>query len=357
MSFIDSYRRDVLRHNQEISKLQRDKGYEAGKRADLQRRIASDSEAASRSSSPSTKQSKLRDIERHQRDIASVERRIADYESKIAREQERMADAQKKLSQEEDREFQKREREQENASRAQETRMRAITGKLQTHDTLHAHTFAELRRLSDLPEKITVLFLAANPLDQNQLRLDEEARAITETIRKSKHRDSVQLISAWAVRPPDVLQELNERKPEIVHFSGHGSDRDEIVFQDDQGQAKLVSKEAIVQLMMACSGNIRLVFFNTCYSHNQAEAVVQHVEAAIGMKTSIGDEPARIFASQFYSAIGFGLSVEKAFQQARALVMMEGVGEEDTPELFVRPGLSHADIIIVRPTDATESPI
>lgn len=348
------YRRDAQRHSEEISRLQRDKGREAGKRADIQRRISSDSEAASRATSPSTRQSRLRDVERHQRDLVSVERNIAGYEEKIAHAHQRLSDAQKKLSQEETREFEKRQREQEKQARESETRMRRITSTLQTHDRQHAETAAKIRRLEDLPEKITVLFLAANPLDQEQLRLDEEARAITETIRKSKHRDSVHLITAWAIRPPDVLQELNERKPAIVHFSGHGSDQDEIVFQDDQGQAKLVSKEAIVQLMMACSGNIRLVFFNTCYSHNQAEAVVQHVEAAIGMKTSIGDGAARIFASQFYSAIGFGLSVEVAFSQAKALLMMEGIGEEDTPELFVHVGISAADIVIVRPPNNAE---
>jgi hypothetical protein len=355
MSFIDMYRRDVQRHSEEIVRLQRDKGREASKRADIQRRIASDTEGASRSTSASTKQSRLRDVERHQRDLVNVEKNIASYEDKIAREQQRVSDAQKKLAQEEDREFKKREREQESQTRAHETRMRTITSTLQTHDRKHAETAAKLRQLEDLPEKITVLFLAANPMDQEQLRLDEEVRAITDTIRKSKHRDSVQLISAWAIRPPDVLQEINERKPAIVHFSGHGSDRDEIVFQDDQGQTKLVTKEAIVQLMMACSGDIRLVFFNTCYSRNQAEAVVQHVDAAIGMKTSIADDAARIFASQFYSAIGFGLSIEKAFQQARALIMMEGISEEDTPELFVRHGLVAADVVIVRPPEGAAS--
>ncbi len=352
MSFIDSYRRDVVRHSEEITRLQRDKGREAGKRADLQRRISSDSEAGSRSSSPSTRQSKLRDVERHQRDMVNVEKNIASYEEKIAREQQRMGDAQKKLAQEEDREFKKREREQQNQTQAHERRMRTINTTLQTHNAWHAETTEKLRRLTDLPEKITVLFLAANPLDQEQLRLDEEARAIADTIRKSKHRDSVQLSTAWAVRPPDVLLELNEKKPAIVHFSGHGSEQDQIVFQDDQGEAKMVSKDAIVQMMMACSGDIRLVFFNTCYSRNQAEAVVQHVEAAIGMKTSIGDDAARVFASQFYSAIGFGHSVEVAFNQAKALLMMEGIGEEDTPELFVRGGLSANDIVIVKPPDA-----
>ena len=349
MSFVDSYRRDVQRHSEEIAKLQRDKGREAGKRADIQRRISSDTEAASRTTSQSTRQSKSRDIERHQRDLVNVEKNIASYEDKIAREQERMSNAQKRLAQEEDREFQKRQREQEGQARAAERRMRTVTNTLESHGRQHQETAAKLRRLEDLPEKITVLFLAANPLDQQQLRLDEEARSITETIRKSKHRDSVELVSAWAVRPPDVLQELNERKPAIIHFSGHGSDQDEIIFQDDQGGTKAVSKDAIVQLMTACSGGIRLVFFNTCYSRNQAEAVVQHVDAAIGMKTSVGDDAARIFASQFYSAIGFGLSVETAFQQAKALLMMEDIPEEDTPELFVRQGLTGADVVILRP--------
>lgn len=95
--------------------------------------------------------------------------------------------------------------------------------------------------------------------------------------------------------------------------------------------------------------NIRLVFFNTCYSINQAEAVSQFVDATIGMNTSIGDETARIFSSQFYSAIGFGLSVAKAFQQAKALVMMEGIPEENTPELFIKNGLNAEEIILVQP--------
>jgi len=205
--------------------------------------------------------------------------------------------------------------------------------------------------LKNLPEKIVVLFLAANPLDQQQLRLDEEARSITEIIRKTKHRDSVKFESCWAIRPIDVLQALNEFIPSIVHFSGHGSDTDEIVFQDSQGKTKLVSKEAIVQTMMASSDGIRLVFFNTCYSVNQAEAVTEHVEAAIGMNTSIGDEAARVFSSQFYSSIGFGLSVQKAFDQAKALLMMEGIEEENTPELFVKAGLDATELFIVKPKE------
>jgi len=91
-------------------------------------------------------------------------------------------------------------------------------------------------------------------------------------IRKSEYRDSITFETRWALRPLDVLQVINELQPAIVHFSDHGSDMDEIVFQNPDGSAKLVTKEAIVQTMMASSEHIRLVFFNTCYSYRQAEA-------------------------------------------------------------------------------------
>jgi hypothetical protein len=146
-----------------------------------------------------------------------------------------------------------------------------------------------------------------------------------------------------------VLQALNELRPGVIHFSAHGSDLDEIVFQNNEGQAKFVSKEAIVQTMAAASGEIRLVFFNTCYSRNQAEAVVKHVPAAIGMTTAIGDTAARVFAAQFYSAIGFGLSIKQAFDQAKAALLLEGIREEDTPELFVAEGVDADTLILVKP--------
>ncbi len=352
MSLLDMYRRNVQRKNEEIAKFQKDKASEQKKLADLSRKINAASQALSRTSSQSTAQSKLREIQRHQDDAARIEKKVADFEEKISRKRNELIQEEKKVAREEEQELKKRQREADRQSRENEKRMRNISGTLRRHDQLHFETQATLKQLKQLPEKIVVLFLAANPIDLGQLRLDEEARAIGEMIRKAKHRDAVKLESCWAVQPLDVLQALNEYQPTIVHFSGHGSDEDEIVFQDSHGNAKLVSKDAIVQTMMASSENIRLVFFNTCYSRNQAEAVVEHVEAAIGMKTSIGDKAARVFGAQFYSSIGFGLPVSKAFSQAKAAMMLEGITEEDVPELFIKSGLIADEIVLVQPQEA-----
>ena len=203
--------------------------------------------------------------------------------------------------------------------------------------------------LARLPETIKVLFVASNPLDQNQLRLDEEIRAITEKVRASDYRDSVQFVSRWAARPSDLLQALNEHKPHVVHFSGHGSINNELIFQADDGSTKLVSQKAIVTTISTVPDNIRLVVFNACFSQAQAEAVTQNVEAAIGMSDAIGDDAARVFAAQFYSAIGFGCSVKKAFAQGISALLVEGIPEEEIPRIFTQEGIDSEDIVLVRP--------
>lgn len=161
--------------------------------------------------------------------------------------------------------------------------------------------------------KTKILFFASNPKDVTPLNLDEEIRSITTKIRASEHRDALDLISRWAVRPDDLLQELNTHKPTVVHFSGHGSSSGELVLMDDLRQAKTVSPDALKALFSTLRDNVRLVVLNACYSKTQAEAIAQVIDCVIGMNTSIGDNAAITFAASFYRAIGFGCSVKESF--------------------------------------------
>lgn len=345
----ESERRRVQSITKDIARLQQEKAREFEKVAGYQKQSNSAYASAQRASSPSSAQSYLRDGQRYSEQAASAQKNVANIEEKIAREYGRLTDAQSSLVREEEREASNRRQSEERAQREHQQRVRDIGRTLTRHDDLHRETMSAIERLSKLPKKIVVLFMAANPLGQQQLRLDEEARSISEMIRKSAHRDSVKLESCWAVRPVDLLQALNEHRPRILHFSGHGSQQDEIILQDATGAAKPVSKAAITYMLSTASGEVQLVFFNTCFSSNQAEAVVQHVPAAIGMNDSIGDEAARVFAAAFYSAIGFGLSVRRAYEQAKAALMVESIPEECTPELFAGAGVNVENLILVKP--------
>lgn len=342
MSLIDSYRNTLQRKREEVAKLTASKAKIHKKYAECSAKAQKASEAANKSKSAATIKTKLREAERFSKNASKEAENLAKIEAKISSKQKEVDRALRQVNDLEEKQSKKQ-------SKEQEKRFEQVKRTLSEHDRLHQSTIIELEQLTKLPEKIAIAFFAANPLDQDLLRLDEEVRSIQEMLRKSLHRDSIAFHSFWATRSIDILQSLNETNPTVVHFSGHGSDRDELVLQDNKGDTKLITKEAIVQTMVATESNIRLVLFNTCFSEGQAEAIVQHVDAAIGMSDSISDEAARVFSSQFYSSIGFGLSIALAFEQAKAALMLEGIPESETPRLFVRENKDPNSMVIVKP--------
>lgn len=197
------------------------------------------------------------------------------------------------------------------------------------------------------PMKTTVLFLAANPDNVTKLALDRESRAIREKIRSSDYQKALEFKTEWGVRPDDLLQYLNEYRPHIVHFSGHGSISDELVLHDQADQPKLVSKAALRALFTTLKDNVRLVVLNACYSRSQGEAIVEVIDCAVGMKSAIGDNAAIIFAASFYRGLGFGRSVKDAFNQGVTALLLEGVPEENTPELLVKDGVDASQVWLV----------
>ena len=219
------------------------------------------------------------------------------------------------------------------------------------------HLYHELRAEKGISEqrgaegaevKARVVFLAANPEGTNRLALDEEIREITAKVRASTHRERLEIHSHWAVRPDDLLQVLNEHRPQIVHFSSHGSCNDEIILCDRNGMPKPVALPALEELFRVLRGEIRVVILNACYSKSQAEAIVRHVDCAIGMRRSIGDVAAITFIASFYRSIGFGHSVKRAFEEGRTALLLEGIPEENTPELLTRRGVDPSKVVIVR---------
>lgn len=188
---------------------------------------------------------------------------------------------------------------------------------------------------------------ASNPEDQARLRLDKEARDVREAIERAKHRDSVALESRWAVRTRDLFQALNSGEPTIVHFSGHGAADGSLVFEDDFGGTKLVPPSAMAIALSTMTDRVRLLVFNACFSEAQAIEVTKSVQAAIGMSTSISDGAAVLFAATLYSAIGFGLTLEKAFAQARAALAIDYPDERETPRLYVAEGVDASEIVYV----------
>lgn len=185
------------------------------------------------------------------------------------------------------------------------------------------------------PKKVVrILFLAANPKDTPQLRLDEEVRAIDHALLQAEFRDRFDIKQHWAVRVFDIQSYLLRHKPDIVHFSGHGSSSSEIILEDNTGNSRPVSTRALSQLFSVLKDNIRCVVLNACYSEQQAKAIAEHIDCVVGMSRSISDPAAIGFAASFYQAIGYGRSIRTAFDLGCAQIDLEDLGEQSTPKLL-----------------------
>ncbi len=160
---------------------------------------------------------------------------------------------------------------------------------------------------------VKILFLAVNPRDTTSLRLDREMRAIDEQLRHSPNADQFQIEQRWAVRTRDLMQALLDVEPQIVHFCGHGEGTIGLVFEDETGSVKLVGTKALANLYQPFAEQVKCVLLNACYAEVQADAIVQHIDYAIGMRKAVQDDLAIAFSKGFYWGIGMGRSIEDAF--------------------------------------------
>lgn len=189
-----------------------------------------------------------------------------------------------------------------------------------------------------MPDKIKILFLAANPIDTGHLRLQEEARDLEERIRLGLRREAFEVVHCPAARPRDLLRGLQEVQPHIIHFSGHGSYDKQIVLQDDAGQSRPVAPEDLADLVGLFKTNLKLALMSCCYGRSQAEALNRVLDFTIGMDQPISDVGAVSFSAAFYQVLASGGSIKQAFESARLLTRMEGRPVFEVSDLLVREG-------------------
>lgn len=178
-----------------------------------------------------------------------------------------------------------------------------------------------------------MLFLAANPLETDPLKLDEEMRAIDAAIRQGEFRNELDVRSHWAIRVDDLQELLLRYRPDIVHFSGHGSQESKIILTDPWGGPTAVNPDVLSSLFSILRDNVRCVVLNACYSEDQAAGIAAYVDCVIGMTKSVSDEAAVQFSGAFYRAISYGRTVRTAFDLGCNAIRLAGLRDDAVPRL------------------------
>lgn len=201
---------------------------------------------------------------------------------------------------------------------------------------------------------IKILFLAANPLNTEPLRLDEEIRSIDATLRQVGFRDRFDLRSHWAVRISDLQELFLRYQPDIVHFSGHSNESSQIILQNEEGQGITVPALALSNLFGIFQKQIRCVMLNSCYSAEQAVGIGEHIAVVIGMSDAISDQAALQFSTAFYRGIGYGQNVQTAFILGCNQLALGGSDETHKPQLLGKADA--AQIIFDQNEPTTDKP-
>ena len=166
-----------------------------------------------------------------------------------------------------------------------------------------------------------ILILASNP--RKDLNLDREIRDLRGVIERSRNRQQFEVEDALAVRVEDLQELLFRHKPEVVHFCGHGSGQQGLVFEGNDGGERGVRAEALSELFRLFSKSVGCVLLNACYSEEQANAIVNHIDYVIGMNQAIQDDAAIAFSKGFYRALGYECSIEQAYEFGRNAIQLE----------------------------------
>jgi formylglycine-generating enzyme required for sulfatase activity len=166
-----------------------------------------------------------------------------------------------------------------------------------------------------------ILILASNP--RKDLNLDREIRDLREVIEKSRNRQEFEVEDALAVRVRDLHELLLRHRPEIVHFCGHGSGQRGLVFEGNDGGEQWVRTEALSDLFRLFASHVGCVLLNACYSEEQADAIVNHIDYVVGMNQEIRDDAAIAFSKGFYRALGYDRSINDAFEFGKNAIQLE----------------------------------
>lgn len=163
-----------------------------------------------------------------------------------------------------------------------------------------------------------ILLLSANPYED--LNLSDEVREIRNALEESKDKGKFEVIDKVSAPVDELSRILIEKKPQIVHFCGHGNG-EALIFESDKREEEV--ETSILTELFRSEQSIQCVVLNACYSERQAQELINHVDYVIGMKGEILDDAAIAFSKGFYEWLGYGKEIEKCYQHGCLMIRLK----------------------------------
>jgi hypothetical protein len=183
-----------------------------------------------------------------------------------------------------------------------------------------------------------VAFLLASPAGAGAINVGMDFREAEDAVRASAGRDKLELRAFPAAHVGTLLDALNEYRPDVVHFSGHGGE-EAVLFDgaDVRNVGGVALDFGVARKMLAATDSApKLLVLAACQTVSGADIFLDTVPIVIAMSHNISDWAAAYFSRRFYAALVSGQSILNAFNQAKAYLEAERLPDAVLPTLLNR---------------------
>jgi hypothetical protein len=157
--------------------------------------------------------------------------------------------------------------------------------------------------------KQRILYIGANSSDTNLNTEIKNEQEVIDSLMMDDTDNSKFSISSGFVGMVNEVSDLIQRKisTQIIHISGHATEKGEIVIIDKQDPTKGddLKPDTLVRFLKN-AGNVKCVLLNFCYSKKVADLIAEqalNVECVIGINGEIQSTAAVDFSKAFYKSL------------------------------------------------------
>ena len=357
----DQYKRELANLIKAASKLREDISKQEKIAGDARAEAGKKRIAASKATSPSTRDMHLRSAKSQDDRVVAAEKKIGELQARLGNNadsqlsKERslrtaLANEQSAADRAADQRRRKQKAEQDALDRAAAKRREIERNHARDLGRLGSSTVHHVMVPAPEPAMLRVLYLTASPATEGSvpLRVDAEVNNVLRTLRGARYRDRIDLQARPAATVQDLLDGLNDHRPHVVHFSGHAGGG--LLFDNasavDPGE-HLAGYREVARLLSATDHPPTLIVLNACETIEGADYMLAAAPVVIAMTDTVGDASAAIFAAQFYGGIGAAQTIGSAMDQARAMIAVALPGEPDLAVVRAREGVDPYEVSLI----------
>lgn len=183
---------------------------------------------------------------------------------------------------------------------------------------------------------IKLLFLSANPVGVAELKIPAELKVIKELLETAIELEQIEVKDQLSTTFEEFRNLITKVQPDVVHFSGHGSARQEaVLFEDSEGYEAPIKAEKLSRFFKHCSPKVSCLILNACDTELIGEQIAPYVKYVIAMKAKFENKAAKAFSKGFYFSLAENKEIGVAFQNGIDTIFHEDWPDEKVPVLFI----------------------